>query len=284
MRTGTLLAGAGVLAFSLNFPATTWSLGSFGPWTTAALRCVIAGLLAGGCLLAAGARVPARRHWPGLLVVAVGCVLGFPLLSTLALETTRTSHAAVVIGGLPIATAVVSCLRTGQRPSPVFWGAAVAGAATVVGFVLLEGGGSLTAGDGYLLAALVVCAAGYAEGGRLARHLPGWQVIAWALVAALPLTTLVSTVALTAEPVHPAWTGVAGMAYLAVVTQFVAFVLWYGGMGVIGVAKASQLQLAQPLLTLLWAVALLGERLTPAAPAAAAAVLACIVITQRARG
>jgi drug/metabolite transporter (DMT)-like permease len=54
-------------------------------------------------------------------------------------------------------------------------------------------------------------------------------------------------------------------------------------MAAIGVLKASQLQLAQPLLTLVWSVLLLGEHLSPLAPLTAAAVLACIAVTQRAR-
>jgi drug/metabolite transporter (DMT)-like permease len=115
--------------------------------------------------------------------------------------------------------------------------------------------------DLYLLGALVTCAAGYAEGGRLARHMPGWQVIAWAVVAALPVTALTCAVALPAEPVR--WTvhGIGGLAYLAAVSQFGGFFVWYRGLAVLGVPRASQLQLAQPLLTLIWSVLILGERL-----------------------
>jgi drug/metabolite transporter (DMT)-like permease len=54
-------------------------------------------------------------------------------------------------------------------------------------------------------------------------------------------------------------------------------------MAAVGIPRASQLQLAQPLLTLVWAVLLLGEGLTWAAPVTAAAVLVCIAVTQRAR-
>jgi drug/metabolite transporter (DMT)-like permease len=53
-------------------------------------------------------------------------------------------------------------------------------------------------------------------------------------------------------------------------------------MAAIGIARASQLQLAQPLLTLVWSVLLLAEPLSPAAPVAAVAVLVCIAVTQRA--
>ncbi|MFJ9791795.1 DMT family transporter [Streptomyces globosus] len=282
-RGGTMLACLGVVAFSLTFPATAWGLESFGPWSFVAVRSVLAAAIAGAFLLAARAPLPARRHWPGLAVVAGGVVVGYPLLTTLALTTATTSHAAVVVGLLPLTTAALSALRTGVRPSRRFWAAAVAGAAVVLGFTLAQSGGSLSAGDGYLFAALLACAAGYTEGGRLARDLPGWQVIGWALVACLPLNLAGAAVGLAYEPVHLGVHGVAGLLWAAAGSTFLGLYVWYRGMAEIGAPRASQLQLAQPLLTLLWSVALLGEQLSPAAPAAACAVLVCIAVTQRAQ-
>lgn len=138
-------------------------------------------------------------------------VVGFPLLTTLALTTSTTSHAAVVVGLLPLTTAALSALRTGARPSRRFWTAAVAGAAVVLGFTLTQSGGALSAGDGYLFGSLLVCAAGYTEGGRLARVMPGWQVIGWALVLCLPLGLAGSALGLAYEPVHLSGHGLAGL-------------------------------------------------------------------------
>ncbi|MFB6440113.1 EamA family transporter [Streptomyces sp. NPDC056411] len=281
---GVLLAALGVAAFSLTFPATAWALEGMGPWTVVMLRSVLATVLAGGALAVFRVRVPERRHWAGLAVVAGGVVLGFPLLTTLALETSTTSHAAVVVGLLPLTTAACSALRTGARPSRTFWTASLVGAAVVIGFAVQQSGGAPSRGDLFLFAALLVCAAGYTEGGRLARHLPGWQVIGWALVLALPVTVAGAAVALSVEPLHLNGHAVGGLLWLAFGSQFLGLVVWYRGMAAIGVSRASQLQLAQPLLTLVWSVLLLGERLPPAAPAAALAVLACIAVTQRARG
>ncbi|MEV7443783.1 DMT family transporter [Streptomyces sp. NPDC091204] len=283
---GTALASLGVLAFSLTFPATAWGLESFGPWSLVALRSVLAAVIAGAFLLARRVPLPAREHWAGLAVVAGGVVVGFPLLTTLALTTSTTSHAAVVVGLLPLTTAALSALRTGARPSRAFWAAAVAGAAVVMAFVacdsnLAQSGGALSAGDAYLFGALLVCAAGYTEGGRLARTLPGWQVIGWALVLCLPLSLAGSALGLAYEPVHLGGHGLVGLAWVAAGSTFLGLYVWYRGMAEIGAPRASQLQLAQPLLTLVWSVAVLGERLTPAAPAAACAVLVCIALTQR---
>jgi drug/metabolite transporter (DMT)-like permease len=272
------------VAFSLTFPATAWGLEGFGPWSLVAVRSVLAAVIAGVALLALRVPLPARRHWPGLAVVGAGVVLGFPLLTTLALETSTTAHAAVVVGLLPLTTALCSALRVGTRPSRTFWTAALAGAAAVLAFTVQQSGGALTTADLYLFAALLVCAAGYTEGGRLARVMPGWQVIGWALVLCLPLTVPVAALALAHEPVRLTAHSVTGLLWVAAGSQFAGLVVWYRGMAAIGIPKASQLQLAQPLLTLVWSVLLLGEHLTVAAPLTAAAVLVCIAVTQRSRG
>lgn len=280
---GTLLAALGVVSFSFSFPATVWALDGFGPWTATGVRGLLAGLLAVACLSVARVPVPGRQHWPGLLTVAGGCVIGFPLLTTLALQTSTTAHSAVVIGVLPLATAAISAALTGRRPSRMFWTAAVLGALTVAAFTLQQSHGLPTLGDVYLFGALLVCAAGYAQGGRLSSHLPGWQVIAWGVVAALPVSALVTALSLPWEPVHLTGKAVVGMAYIAAVSQFGGFVVWYRGMAAIGVPRASQIQLAQPLITLVWSVLLLGEHLSPLAPVTALIVLGCIAATQRAR-
>ncbi|MFJ5140200.1 DMT family transporter [Streptomyces sp. NPDC088707] len=280
---GTLLAALGVLSFSLTFPSTVWGLESFGPWSLVAVRSTLAALVAGAFLLVGRVPLPERRHWAGLAVVACGVVIGFPLLTTLALQTSTTSHAAVVVGLLPLTTAAFAALRTRRRPSRTFWCAAVSGAVVVLAFTVQQSGGAVSQGDVYLFGALLVCAAGYTEGGRLARLMPGWHVIGWALILCLPLMAVGSAVALSVEPVHLNAHGVIGLVWVAVGSTFFGLYVWYRGMASIGIPKASQLQLAQPLLTLVWSVALLGETLPLAAPLAAVAVLVCIAVTQRAK-
>ncbi|MFJ8440264.1 DMT family transporter [Kitasatospora griseola] len=283
--TGTVQAALGTLAFSFTFPAMTWALQGFGPWTLTGLRGVLAGLLAAACLAAAGARMPPRSAWPGLAAVVAGCVVGFPLLSTFALQQASTAHSAVVIGLLPLATAAVAARRAGARLPRAFWLAAFVGALAVLAFTVRQShGAGLATADLYLFVGLLICAVGYAEGGRLARTLPGWQVIAWSLVAAFPVTAVTAALGLAAEPVHWTWRGVTGLAYVGVVSQFLGFVVWYRGMAAIGVPRASQLQLAQPLLTICWAVLLLAEPLPALAVPTALAVVACIAVTQRTAG
>ncbi|MEV4434302.1 DMT family transporter [Streptomyces sp. NPDC049585] len=282
VRAGTLLAALGVVAFSFTFPSISWAMEGLGPWSVAAWRAALAGAASVVVLLVTRAPVPDRRHWGPFAVVAGGVFLGYPLLTSLALHTSSTAHAAVVVGLLPLTTAAYAAVRFRTRHSRTFWAAALAGAAVVAGFALQQSGGAPTTADLYLLVALVVCAAGYAEGGRLARAMPGWQVVCWAAAACLPLAAVGAGAALWAEPVHLTGRSVAGLLWAVGGSTLLGMAVWYRGMAMIGVARAGQLQLAQPLLTLLWSVTLLGEHLTPAAPLAAVAVLVCIVVTQRA--
>ncbi|WP_329363030.1 DMT family transporter [Streptomyces sp. NBC_00669] len=279
---GSVSAVAGVVVFSLTFPTTAWALEGMGPWTVTTVRAVLAALIAGGCLLARRVPLPRRAHWAGLATVAGGLIVGYPLLTTLALQTTTSTHAAVIAGLLPLTTAVYGTARTGVRPPPVFWAAALTGAAVVVGFAFQQGGGTFSAADLYLFASLLVAAAAYTEGGLLARAMPGWQVIAWALVICLPLTAAGSVAALLVDHPHPTARSLIGLIWLGAGAQFLGPLVWYRGIAAIGITRASQILLSQPLLTLIWSVPMLGERPPVIAAVAAVAVLVCIAVTQRA--
>lgn len=177
----------GVLIFSGSLPATRLAVSDFDPLFLTVCRAAIAGILAGGLLLIFRQQHPAKRDIISLLVVAFGVVIGFPLLTALALQYVTSAHAIVFVGLLPLATAIFGVLRGGERPRPVFWIFSAAGSLLVAGFALIQGGGSSPLGDAYMLASIVVCGLGYAEGARLSRRLGNWQVISWALVLSLPL-------------------------------------------------------------------------------------------------
>jgi drug/metabolite transporter (DMT)-like permease/nitroimidazol reductase NimA-like FMN-containing flavoprotein (pyridoxamine 5'-phosphate oxidase superfamily) len=277
-------AALGVVAFSFTFPATALAEQGFDPYLVGAGRSVIAAAVAGACLRVARAPLPRREHWPGVIAVAVGCGIGFGLLSALAMEHTTSSHAAVVIGLLPAATAVVAAIRIGERPGPLFWAASGTGTAAVVGYALSRQAGALHAADLLLLAALVIGAIGYAEGGRLAKVMPGWQVIGWGTLAALPISLPITIAALAYHPpVHPSVSAVAGFSYVGIVSMFVGFLAWYRGLAEAGVAQASQLQLGQPLLTIAWSVPLLGDHVDLTGLITVLVVGGCVLVTQRAR-
>jgi len=277
---GVALGALGVLGFSFSLPATKLAVEGLDAWFVAFGRAVAAAALAVVVLAVARAPRPSPGQWRRLGLVAAGVVVGFPLFTSLALQSTDASHGAVVIAVLPAATALAAVARAGERPSLGFWAAALAGLAVVVAFALGQASGALTGADLLLLAAVAVCAVGYAEGGRLARELGGARTICWALVLSLPVTLPVAVVAGPAAATPDAWLG---FAYVSAVSMFLGFFAWYAGLARGGVAKVGQVQLAQPLLTLGWSAAVLGEHVGPGTLLAALAVLACVVATQRAR-
>lgn len=282
---GSLLAGVGVIAFSGSFPATEFAMRGLDPYLVAIGRAALAALVAAVCLKAAGAPLlPPREHLRSYGLIVLGVVLGFPLFSGLALHAgAGTAHSAVVIGLLPAATAAFAVLRAGERPRPLFWAACVAGALSITAFTLTRGTGRFAAADLLLVLALLAAAVGYTEGGRLSRGAPGWRVISYAVVLAAPVTVPVTAVlALTTHPELSA-VSLAGFAYAGLVSMFLGFIPWYAGLAMGGIARAGQIQLAQPLLTLVWAWWLLGERFGVATVAAALAVLVCVAVTQGSR-
>ncbi|GAA0842201.1 DMT family transporter [Streptosporangium amethystogenes subsp. fukuiense] len=282
---GTLLAGLGVLAFSGSFPATVFAMEGFDPYLVAVGRAAVAAVAAAAFLFAAGVPLlPPRSRIRSYLVIVAGVVFGFPVFSGLALDAgASTSHAAVVIGLLPAATAACAVLRAGERPRALFWISCGLGAVAITAFTLSMGGGHIAGADVLLVGALLSAAVGYTEGGRLARETPGWRVISHTLVLAAPLTVPITvTLALTTD-VRPGAASLAGFAYVGLISMFLGFIPWYAGLAMGGIARAGQTQLAQPLLTLLWAWSLLDESFGPVTIAAALVVLACVALTQRSR-
>ncbi|MFA1539334.1 DMT family transporter [Actinomadura monticuli] len=281
---GLWLAALGVLIFSFTLPTTVFGLDGLDPYVIGVGRSAAAAVLAAAALLSVRARPPRRDQWAGLAVVVAGVVFGFPVLSTLALDHGASSaHSAVVVGLLPATTAAFGVLRAGERPSRVFWLACAAGAGCVTGFAVVRGAGRVTAADLLLFGALVAAAAGYTEGGRLARDMPGWRVISWALVLAAPITVPVTAWLLATT--HPDWTGraVLGFGYVSALSAYLGFFAWYEGLARAGIARGGQVQLVQPMLTLLWSGLLLAEPVDATTALAAVAVLVCVALTQRAR-
>ncbi|MFY1698519.1 DMT family transporter [Solwaraspora sp. WMMA2101] len=280
--TGLALGALGVLAFSMSLPATRVAVHQLDPWFVAFGRAVGAALLAWAYLGFTRAPRPTRSQWRRLSVVALGVVVGFPLFTSLALTTQPSAHGAVVIAVLPAVTAVFAVVRAGERPPPLFWAAAGGGLLAVLGFLAAGGAvrGALTAADLFLLVAVVLCGLGYAEGGALARELGGARTICWALLLSLPVTVAVTLVVAVNRLPHADAVTWSAFGYLTVVSMFLGFFAWYAGLARGGVARVGQVQLAQPVLTLLWSAVLLGETVSGASIMTSLGVLVCVVLTQ----
>ncbi|QQO15110.1 DMT family transporter [Bradyrhizobium diazoefficiens] len=271
----------GVIIFSGSLPATRVAVGGFSALFLTSARAVIAALIGAAVLGLLHQARPQRKDLASLTIVSIGVVIGFPLLTALALQHITSAHSIVFIGLLPLSTAVFAVLRGGERPQPLFWLFAVLGSATVAGFALSGDGSASTTGDLLMVAAIVLCGLGYAEGAALSRRLGGWQVISWALLLALPL--MLPVAALTSPP---AWSGVSvpawiGLAYVSIFSMFIGFLFWYRGLATGGIARVGQLQQLQPFFGLALAGLLLHEPVAWSMIAATALVVACVFFARR---
>jgi drug/metabolite transporter (DMT)-like permease len=271
----------GVTIFSASLVATRAALSGMDALFLSAARATLAGIAGAAALLVLGERRPRAADLPALAIVALGVVVGFPVLTAFALKTVGAAHGTVFVGLLPLATALFGALRSGERPSAAFWILSLMGALVTVGFAARGLDGPPGPGDALMLAAILVCGLGYAEGAVLARRLGGWQVIAWATVLSLPLSLPLALLLRPADPGAipiPAW---AGLAYVALFSMLIGFVFWYRALARGGIAAIGQLQLLQPFLGLAIAALVLGERIERAMVGAALAVVACVALARR---
>lgn len=271
-----------MLIFSGSLPATRVAVLDFDPIFLTVARAAIAAICALAWMAVARAPVPSRGDLGRLVVVALGVVVGFPLLTAMALREVTAVHGMVFIGLLPLATALFAVVRGRERPTPVFWAFSLAGSALVVGYALTSGGAlGLGVADLYLLAAILVCGLGYAEGAVLARRLGGFQVIAWALVLALPATlaALAATWPDTLASVGtPAWLA---LGYVSLFSMFIGFLFWYRGLAQGGIAAVGQVQLLQPFCGIALAALVLGETVDWPVIAVASGVALCVWLARR---
>lgn len=275
-KSGWIYGFIGVAIFSASLPATRVAVADFDPVFLTIARAGIAGILALALLILLPQKRPDRNDLASLLLVAVGVVVGFPLLTALALKHITAAHSTVFIGLLPLATAIFGVLRAGDNPRPAFWLFSVAGSALVAGFALTQDLSASWTGDILMFAAIIVCGLGYAEGGKLSRKLGGWQVISWALVLSLPVIAplaLYTMPATFAGVTQPAWIA---LAYVSLFSMLIGFVFWYRGLAQGGIAAVGQLQLLQPFMGLMLAAYLLQEEVSWPMVAVSIAVVACV--------
>jgi len=284
-RFGLLLGFIGVLGFSLTLPLTRVAVGGLSPLFIGSGRAVIAALLAAVVLGVTRQRRPRGAQWWRLALVGAGVIAGFPLLTSYALTTASASHGAVVIALLPAATAVFAVLRGHERPPLPFWIFAVLGAVAAVLFASLQsdGFGVPHWTDLLFFGAVIAAALGYSEGALLSRELGSWQTISWALVLAAPVMAVLTVIAWVQQPPDASGVEWASFAYLAAISMYLAFFAWYRGLAIGPVARVSQVQLVQPVLTLAWAALLLGEELTLPLLLGGLVVILCAALAVRVR-
>lgn len=261
-KMGLLLGLVGVICFSLTLPATSVAVEYFGTTIVGLGRAVVASILVTIVLIVKKEKLPTARQFKSLIIVSLGAVLGFPLLTSWAMTSLPVSHGAVELALLPLATAGFAMIRGGEIPSIKFWISSIVGALAVMVYATYLGLGQLHVADLALLAAVIILGLSYAEGGVLAREVGSWQVIAWAIIVATPFLIIPVLLNVSAEMLHAPLKAWISFLYLAIVSQFLAYVAWYGGMAMGGISKVSQIQYLQPFLMIIFAALFLNESIT----------------------
>ena len=272
----------GVVIFAGSLPATRIGVLGFTPEFLTTSRAAIAGVIGLICIILFKQVKPNLQQLKTLIIVAFGVVIGFPLFTALALQTISSSHAIIFVGLLPLSTAIFAVFRGGEKPTLQFWLFAILGSCLVLIFMFFENKSlSLSLGDLYMLAAIVVCGLGYAEGGKLSSELGGWQVICWALVVALPIMLLGSVYYFPDHYSNISIAPILALLYVSLFSMLIGFVFWYKGLALGGIAKVGQIQLLQPFIGLMLSAFLLGEHISLAMILVSISVVACVVMAKK---
>lgn len=271
----------GVVIFSGSLPATKIAIDGFSPDFLTAARAAIAGILSLIIFAFLRQSIPTKAHFLPLIIVAVGGVIGFPFLTALALQYVSSAHSIVFIGLLPLATAFFAVLRARERPRKLFWLFSVIGSLFVIGFALFQGGKSTLIGDLYMIAAILLCGLGYAEGAVLSKKLGSWQVICWALVISLPIMLVLCVILWPTNLANVSTKAWLGLVYVSFFSMLLGFFFWYRGLAEGGIAGVGQLQLLQPFIGLLLSAWLLDETVNSLMIASTCGVIFCVAASKK---
>lgn len=266
----------GMLIFSGSLPATKAAVLGFDPLFLTAARATIAGLLSLGMLLLYKEKLPTLRQWISLTVVSLGVVVGFPLLTAIALQEMTSAHSLVFLALLPLSTAIFAVIRGGEKPRPIFWLFSIIGSLLVMGYAISQGGTSSISANILMIASVIVCGLGYAEGATLTRSLGGWQVICWALIVSLPIMFILTFILMPASLSIIRISAWVGLGYVSLFSMLIGFIFWYKGLSQGGIAAVGQLQLLQPFFGLALAATLLNESVNIIMLLVTIAVIFCV--------
>ncbi|PQQ47414.1 DMT family transporter [Bacillus thuringiensis] len=278
IRKGMLLGIIGVICFSLTLPATRTAVPYFGEAIVGLGRVIIAAIIVGIIFIKNQEKIPNKDQMKSLLIVAIGAVLAFPLLSTYAMKSLPVSHGAIEVALLPLATAGFATWRGGEQLSKRYWVASIISTITVLLYAVYLGLGQLQMGDIALIAAVLILGLSYAEGGKLSKELGSWKVIAWANLISAPFFIIPVELSISSDMLQAPIEAWISLFYLAIVSQFLAYIAWYGGMSLGGIAKVGQLQYLQPFLMIGFSVLFLGESITWLTIALALIVVICVIV------
>jgi len=278
---GWIYGFVGIIIFSGSLPATRVAVMELDPLFLTSIRAVIASLLAVAALLLFRSRLPRRRDLTSLVIVAGGVVIGFPLLTALALEHNTAGQSIVFLGLLPLCTSIFAVIRGGERPNALFWIFSIIGSGIVSGYALFSNGDLSMLGNGYMLLAIIVCGLGYAEGAVLSKRLGNWQVISWSLLISFPFMLVITLFLFPSSMMELQVETYVSLFYVSFFSMYIGFVFWYQGLAIGGIASVGQIQLLQPFFGLVIAAVLLQETIGLLLVIVNVAVVFCVVLAKK---
>jgi drug/metabolite transporter (DMT)-like permease len=228
-----------------------------------------------------------RREWGVLLVASfLGVPLQF-LIQFYALSITTVSHAALMVGTMPVILAVGAAAFAHERMDGVGW-VALAGSTGGAALIALGGhakGGATLAGDALVVVSLMIALFWILFNKRLMGRHSHVVVTAYGLL----LGTLMLMVWVPVRYGMPPVAGVSVKAWLALVGSGVlctatTTLLWNWGMTQVPASQAGVLLNMEPLIGSLLGVLVLGERLGPSAWVGGGLILAsAVTLTTRSK-
>ena len=290
-QTGAYAALTLVAVLWGSYPAfAKLALVAFPPLVLVALRCSIASVFLVVLLLRRGSGEFSALRWRELGPLAF---LGFTgmFVSTggtyLALAFTTASNAVLLQPATPVMVAIGARLYLGERLRPVQW-AGVACSAAGVCLIITKGSWRAVAhldlhpGDFILLVAQIGWAVYTVYGKRvLARHSPAVATTAAYVLGSLMLLPLpLLTASLFPAPSFASPVAWSVVGYQAILGS-VAHVWWYEAVRAVGASRSAIFMNLQPLVGVLLAWLMLGERIGTSGLLGGAAVLTGVALTTR---
>lgn len=276
-----------VLLWSGTYAASKFGVGATTPFVFVIVRYTLGGSATVLAMLAREGVPRFQRRDLGLLVAAAICGVSINQGGyVLALATTSASNVALLLGTIPIWTALFAVVSGQERLDSAHW---IGVAGGIVGVTLIIAGGSGGGvGDISLASAALVlaAAAGWGAYSVLIRPLmgryPALQISSFAIVVGMLVLIPISLPDLLRQDwgaISPiAWIAIA---YTGVIAVAVTNVLYFTAVHKVGAARASMYGYLTPFLGVLMAVILLGERVNPIQILGGVIVVAAVAIGRR---
>jgi drug/metabolite transporter (DMT)-like permease len=281
-----LLLLVAVSLWALNYAVIKFGVSEISPLTFVVLRWGLGGLVMAAVLRwREGTLRVARADLPMLLSAAVVGVSLNQLCFVYSLTNTGASDVALLGAAGPLVTALLATAVGLERPGRRHWLGALVG---LGGVVLIIGGGAGAAfgrspllGDALALGATLCSSASVLPIMPLLRRYSAWRILTFEmLVGSLLLFPLALPSLVAQDYGRVTLAGWGSLGYAVVLTGVLTNLLYFTAVGRVGPSRAAMFGYLQSFLGVLFAVALLGERVTALQLAGGLVVIGSVIMSR----